>query len=119
MDKPDWVTNEASWIKTCKKVVARARDLEENRIGVIVCAREMCKLAFWLRAEDDQDFKVFRDIDSDSAHLPAGQERQRWAQSALQREDVKIAEVENAWHSAAIKAAQSLKQKYESHEKHT
>lgn len=119
MDRPAWVTNEASWIKTCKKVLARARDLEEKRIGVIVCAREMCKLAFWLRAENDQDFIVFRAIASESDELPAGPERQHWLESALQKEDVKISKFENIWHSAALKAAQSLKKKYASSPKST
>lgn len=112
MEKPSWVTNEASWRNTCKKVVARARDLEENRIGVIVCAREMCKLAFWLRVEDDPDFLVFRRIASESDDLPAGEERQHWSESALKKEDVKIDEVESIWRSAALEAAESLRKKY-------
>lgn len=119
MEIPDWVTNEASWRKTCKKVVARARDLEERRIGVIVCAREMCKLAFWLRAEDDPDFLVFRGIASESDELPAGQERLHWSESALQKEDIKIAEAEKIWRGAALEAAESLRRKYENITKHT
>jgi hypothetical protein len=119
MKRPDWVTNEASWKKTCRKVVARARDLSEGRIGVIVCAREMSKLAFWLRAEEDPDFKVFRAIESESIDLPAGTERQRWSVSALEREDKKISEFKSVWRGDALAAAAALMKKYESNQEST
>jgi len=108
MEKPYWVTNEASWLKTRKKVVARAKDLLNNRMGVIVCAREMCKLAFWLRAEDDPHFQVFKGITSASDELPAGEERQHWSSKALEREDKKIARVEKLWRKAACDSASKL-----------
>ncbi len=119
MKRPDWVTNEASWKKTCRKVVARARDLSEGRIGVIVCACEMSKLAFWLRAEEDPDFKVFRAIESDSIDLPAGAERQHWSASALKRENQKIGEFESVWRRDALTAAAALERKYESNQEST
>ncbi len=113
MKTPEWVTNEASWIKTCKKVVARASDLEEDRISVINCAREMSKLAFWLREQDDKNFIVFRGINSESDTLPTGKEREHWSEDALKREDKEILRVEAEWKNEALLAAQSLRIKYE------
>ena len=114
MEKPDWVTNEASWRKTCKKVVARAKDLQECRIGVIACAIEMSKLAIWLRNKSDPDFMLFETISSESIELPVGQVRQYLSENALRREDLKIEEFENRWRKIAIEAASSLRNKYES-----
>lgn len=88
------VTNDLSWKNICRKVVAPVRNLEE-KIGVIVCAREMCKLVFWLRAEEDPDSMAFRAIESETDILPAGSERQRWSAAALKREDEKIMKMEN------------------------
>jgi hypothetical protein len=109
---PAWVTNEASWRKKRKTVVARARDLIEGRIGVIVCAREMSKLAFWLREQDDPNFVTFRAIDSESDTLPAGPEREFWSASALREEDEKIHAAESLWRASAMEAAQALLEKY-------
>jgi hypothetical protein len=114
METPDWVTNEASWRKTCKKVVARAKDLQECRIGVIACAIEMSKLAIWLRNKSDPDFILFETISSESIELPVGQVRQYLSEDALRREDLKIEEFENRWRKIAIEAASSLRNKYES-----
>src|SRR5262245_15580358 len=109
---PEWATNEASWRKTRRRVVARARDLIEGRIGVIMCAREMSKLAFWLREQNDPDFLIFRGIDSESDALPAGPERQWWSESALREEDEKIRAAEDLWRVAATEAARALIEKY-------
>jgi hypothetical protein len=109
---PQWVTNEASWRKTRRKVVARARDFIEGRIGVITCAREMSRLAFWLREQNDPNFITFRGIDSESDALPVGPERQCWSESALREEDEKIRAAEELWRVAATEAARRLMEKY-------
>lgn len=114
---PAWVTNEASWRKNRRRVVARAGDLIEGRIGVIVCAREMSKLAFWLREQNDPNFMTFRGIDSESDTLSAGPGREFWSASALRDEDQKIRTAENAWRAVAVEAARALIAKYrDSHE---
>ncbi|HRN82095.1 MULTISPECIES: hypothetical protein [Nitrosomonas] len=92
--------------------MARARDLVEGRIGVIVCAREMSKLAFWLREQNDPSFATFRGIDSESDTLPAGPERQYWSESALREEDEKIRVAEDLWRTVAMEAARALMEKY-------
>jgi hypothetical protein len=110
--RPEWVTNEASWLKNRRRVVARARDLIDGRIGVIVCAREMSKLAFWLREQNDPSFMIFRGIDSESDALPAGPEREFWSASALREQDQKIDAFEGSWRDAAMQAAKDLVEKY-------
>ena len=112
VNRPEWVTNEASWLKNRRRVVARARDLVDGRLGVIACAREMGKLAFWLREENDPSFMLFRAIDSESDSLPVGSEREFWSESALREEDQKIHAFEDSWREDAVQAAKVLLAKY-------
>jgi hypothetical protein len=112
MRPPSWVANEASWLENRRRVVARARDLIEGRIGVIVCAREMSKLAFWLREESDPSFMVFRGIDTETDSLPAGPERDFWSESALREKDQMIHAAEIKWQDAAMEAAKNLVARY-------
>jgi hypothetical protein len=112
MTPPTWVTNEQSWRKDCRRVVARAGDLLAGRLGVIAAAQQLAKLRFWLRADDDPDFSVFTAINSESDHLPTGAERQHWATDALKDKDVEIRAIEEFYREDALEAARKLQAKY-------
>ena len=62
MKKPDWVTKESLWKKHCRRVVARTSELLDGAVSPFICAQEIVKLEFWLRAEDDSNFQLFRQI---------------------------------------------------------
>jgi hypothetical protein len=111
--RPEWVTDEPSWLNDWQAVVTQAQALLEGRVGVIVCARHMTRLAFQLREEHDPNFIVFRGIDSESDCLPAGAERGNWSSTALVEEDRKISVAENQWREVAKNAASKLIAKYE------
>ena len=113
MEQPDWVTDKASWRKHCRRVVARASDLIDGKAGIIVCAREIVKLEFWLRAEEDSNFIMFRKISDAGEGLPSDSERQRWPGEERDIEDKKIADFDGEWKDDAMAAALSLKEKYE------
>ena len=112
MERPAWVTNEQKWTTHCRKIRARSRDLLDGRLGVIEAARELSKLGFWLRAQNDPDFTTFVAIDSESDHLPVGGVRREWAPDALQRKDAEIRIVEERWRDEALNAARNLLEKY-------
>jgi len=112
METPSWFLNEWYWRETCRRIVQCADDLLAGRLGVIAASRVLFPLAHEVRAADDPDFKLFVLIYSDSDALPVGAERDHWAASALEREDVKIAGFEAHWRDAAQLAALNLKSKY-------
>ncbi len=114
MEQPDWVSDKASWKKHCRRVVARTSDFIDGKAGIVVCAREVAKLEFWLRSEEDSDFITFRKISVASEGLPLDSERQRWPGEERDVEDKKIADFEGQWKDEAMAAALSLKEKFES-----
>ena len=112
MERPTWVTNEHHWRANCREIVERSRDLLDGRLGVIQAARALRGFAFRVRAEQDEDFMLFRVIDSESDALPTGVERAQWSATALAREDARIAAFEDNWRAQAREAAQNLILKY-------
>ncbi len=71
MKRPDWATNEFHWRANCREIVDRSQDLLDGRLGVIPAARALRGLSFRVRAENDEDFGLFRLIDNDPVH-PTG-----------------------------------------------
>jgi hypothetical protein len=112
MQRPEWITNEPQWIKHCCQIRARAEDLVAGRLGVIEAARALLPLIFWTRSQDDPDLAVFTRIDDESTVLPVGPERSQWAAHALEREDAKSRAIEEKWPDIALRAAQSLVERY-------
>ena len=112
MSPPSWVTNNHSWRKNCRRIVARAGDLLDGRLGVIAAAQELIKLRFLTRTQDDPDFNIFVLIDSEADHLPTGSERQHWAADALATKDIEIRQIEEFYRKDALDAARNLQRKY-------
>ena len=112
MNPPPWVTNEQSWWKDCRRIVARCGDLLDGRLGVIAAAQQLSKLRHWVRADDDPDFNIFTVIESESDHLPTGSERQYWAPDALTTKDAEITAIEEFYRDEALDAARKLREKY-------
>jgi hypothetical protein len=112
MNPPSWVKNEASWNKQCRRLIARANELIEGRIGVLEAARKITLYRFRLRAEKDTDFITFVAIDSETDHLPIGIVRQHWVGEALEKKDLEIEKTETHFRDRALKAARNLIEKY-------
>ena len=112
MKPPSWVRNEASWNKRSRRLVARAKELIEERITVLETARWITKHRHWFRPENDPDFLTFTAIDSETDHLPLGTVRQHWASDALKTKDIEIQRAETQFRPQAIEAARNLIKKY-------
>jgi len=111
---PEGVKNEASWISSCCRISARARDLLEGRLGLFETSSAMNRLAMAIQVEryEDQDFRVFALIHDDLCDLPVGPERAHWDKDALLREDKKIAAIEERSRTDALAAARNLVERY-------
>ena len=113
MKIPEGIANEASWIRSCRRISARARDLLEGRLDLFAAAESIQRLAITTRAlNDDQDLQVFATIYKELSRLPAGSERMHWSEDALAREDKAIRALETTWRPKAVAAASNLVQRY-------
>jgi hypothetical protein len=63
------------------------------------------RLAYKVRYECDTDFVFFRGIDSESDHLPVGEERQHWSAPGLERDDEKVRAYEDKRREQALQSA--------------
>src|SRR5690348_11621292 len=78
-------------------------------IGLINASRKLASLRYQLEGEElDDDWRVFVCVDSETDHLPAGQERTHWQAEALARKDVEIKNTEQFYAASAMVAAQNL-----------
>jgi hypothetical protein len=112
MKPPKGVTDEPKWIRHCCQIYARAKELREGKISLVMASVALGPLASWTRAESERDFDVFRRLRDELIGLPIGHERKWWAADALAREDIKIQTIEDKWRSKAMKAAVNLEAKY-------
>jgi hypothetical protein len=68
------------------RIVEVARRMLEKRLSFIEGARELSELSHEADvAKDDDDFEVFRLIDSETDALPRGEVRKHWSDSALRK----------------------------------
>jgi len=100
MKRPDWVSKESLWRKHCRRVVARTSELLAGTADPFACAQEMVKLEFWLRAADDPDFQLFRQLADEGEALLAG------------NMEADLSELNRAWQDRAATAAKSLHEQY-------
>lgn len=113
MKIPEGIRNEASWISSCCRISARARDLLDGRIDLFAAADSIHSLARITRApNDDQDLQVFARIYYELSDLPVGPERAYWSEDALSRENKTINVIENKWRPKALVAASNLVERY-------
>jgi len=103
MKRPDWVSKESLWKKHCRRVVARTSELLTGTVEPFGCAQEIVKLEFWLRAEGDLDFQLFRQLAEEGEALLAA------------NADANLAALNAAWQDRAVMAAKSLHEQYIDH----
>ena len=88
------------------RVAEIAQQVKAGTLSVLEAARLLVGLRHEVEvADDDPDFLVFVGIESQTDHLPIGEERQHWAASALAGLE---GEVTNAEESAKFESTQAL-----------
>jgi hypothetical protein len=81
----------------------------ERKIGALPAARRLVSLRFPLIGDTlDDDWRVFVGIDSETDHLPTGEERKHWSAEALAVKDAEIKEAEEFYRDRAMEAARGL-----------
>lgn len=99
---------ESFWAEVAKV----AESILNGKTGIIEGARHLIALSYKLDSvEHDTDFLTFAEIASETDHLPIGEERKWWAESALQEKDKEIRQVELYYKEKAFAACRALVKK--------
>jgi len=69
------------------EMVRVAQGILDGSIGIVAGARQLTRLRFNSRAENDSDILIFVGIDSETDHLPLGEVRRLWNAEALKIKD--------------------------------
>jgi hypothetical protein len=97
------------------KVVTICESILQGQTSIILGCRELLALRCEVDIDDnDTDFLTFAGIDSQTDHLPVGEEGKRWASSALAENDVEIQECERFFKDSAFQACRNLIDKFRS-----
>src|SRR5260370_34282553 len=82
-------------------------------IGLINASRKLSSLRHQLTGDKlDDDWRVFVGVDSETDHLPVGEERKHWQTDDLAKKDVEIKKNEEFYRGRAMAAAQTLLKRY-------
>jgi hypothetical protein len=97
-----------------ESAVATLLSFLEGRIGAIEAARKLSSLRFSLVGDElEEDWRVFVGIDSETDHLPVGEERKNWSADSLVTKDAEIKRTEEHYRLEAFAAAHALLRRYE------
>lgn len=76
------------------EIVLIAKSLLANDIGLIEASRKLVRLQYEANLENEEDLKIFWIIDSETDHLPIGQQRANVSAQKLIESDKEIGECE-------------------------
>lgn len=90
------------------KIVAVCEGIMRDEIGIIAGSRQLVSLYSEMIVKNDSDFMIFIAIESETDHLPVGQERNNLSVDALKKREIEILEFELASKNEAMLACQKL-----------
>ncbi len=88
-------------VKACRAVI-------DGDVGVIAASRKLRDLHCQMFQDVDDDFRIFIGIESETDHLPVGDERQYWNAAVLSEKDKEIAEYEDKKMKVVIESCKKL-----------
>ena len=68
------------------------RDILDGKLDILNGCARLTKQLYAAGLRDDPDSRVFIGVESETDHLPYGNDRQYWAAEALRRKDKEIGE---------------------------
>ncbi len=93
-------------------VVEAAEAVVAGKLSPIEASRLLIGLAAELGAVNDENFRFFLTLDTETDHFPLGTVRKRWSGAALRREDAERRRLETVVQDAAVACARNLIEKY-------
>jgi hypothetical protein len=105
--------NEEHRLFVAAKIVATARSILSGELSIIARARKLAGWRFDVGAEKDPDFIFFVGVNSETDHLPIGEERSHWNPDALKQKYAELKILEASMRQSVFEVCRSLIQKYE------
>lgn len=93
-------------------VVEAAEAVVAGKLSAIEASRLFVGLAAELGAVNEDDFRFFVGLDSETDHFPLGTPRERWHPAALRREDAARRKLEKSAKEEAVARCRKLIEKY-------
>jgi hypothetical protein len=90
------------------RIRAVATQLLSGEIGMIAGARELKQFRDGVEPDLGKLLDVFVGLDSETDHLPIGDQRTIWDSEALKQNELEIAATEARWRERALAAARQL-----------
>lgn len=90
-----------------EKTIVVCEELIRGEIGVIAASRELVSLFAHMNM-DNPDFVFFKAVESETDHLPIGEERKNWNAEALKQKDIEISENELFYKNEMIETCQKV-----------
>jgi hypothetical protein len=92
-----------------RKTASIAQAMLDGTVGIVEGSRQLVRIRISADVDAfDPDFLLFLGIDSETGHLPVGDERRHWAPAVLTRKDVEIAAAEEHYRENALSACSRL-----------
>jgi hypothetical protein len=91
-----------------RAMVRVAHGILNGSIGIVAGARQLTRLRFGSKAENDSDILVFVGIDGQTDHLPLGDVRYRWNTKVLKTKDEELQLYEMRVKERAFRACESF-----------
>ena len=88
-------------LEICQSVI-------KGSTGVIDASRKLRNLHYQMFQNVDDDFRIFIGIESETDHLPVGDERQYWDVAVLSEKDKEIAEYEDKVIKVVVESCKKL-----------
>lgn len=82
------------------EIVLIAKSLLANDIGLIEASRKLVKLQYEANLENEEDLKIFWIIETETDHLPIGQQRTNVSHQRLIESDKEIKDCEEFYRDA-------------------
>jgi len=97
-----------------QRIISTAQAILDGTVGIIEGSVAMSRISHQAVAvwHEDNEFRIFGLISSETDHLPTGSARQYWNPVALAREDKEIAEIEDDIRNDVLTACRNLIERF-------
>lgn len=96
------------------RVLNTAQKMLDGSLGIVEGSRILADLRHRVADDErDPDFLPFVAIDSETDHLPVGEAKHHWSETALSEKEEEIQEVEEFYRDEALSACRRLVKRFE------
>ncbi|EDY84537.1 hypothetical protein VDG1235_4168 [Verrucomicrobiia bacterium DG1235] len=102
----------STFIADCEKLLKLCDQIIENRLGLTIGSRRMNGFRELMKEDKNEEWMIFIGIDSETDHLPIGDEKNHWNKEILKKKEKELEEIEDHYRPYALESLVSIKTKY-------